>query len=412
MSTPPAPPPAAPVAAPPIPLPEFVALIAALMALTALGIDSMLPALPTIGAALGAPGANERQYVIGAFLIAFGAGQLLHGPLADRFGRRRSLLAALAVYAVANALCAMAGSFALLLAARIIAGLAIAAARVTTVAIVRDCFEGRAMARVMSMTFIVFMIVPVLAPGFGTIVLLFGGWRDIFWAVGGATLLVLAWFALRMPETLHAEDRHPFSLARLASGWKLTLSDRWSLGYTLAATALMGALYGYINSIQQVMADVFGRPRLLLLIFATTAGTMAVANLANARLVMRVGTRRLGHAAVVTLILVAGLHLLLALSGHETLVGFAVLQAVAMGCFGLSSSNFSAMAMEKMGHIAGTASSVQGFTSVTVGAAIGAMIGQHFDGTTVPLNAGFLFAGVAALAIVLVTERGRLFAAR
>jgi DHA1 family bicyclomycin/chloramphenicol resistance-like MFS transporter len=412
MSTPAAPPSASPVAAPPIPLPEFVALIAALMALTALGIDSMLPALPTIGTALGAPGSNERQYVIGVFLIAFGAGQLIHGPLADRFGRRRSLLAALAVYAVANALCALAGSFTLLLAARVAAGLAIAAARVTTVAIVRDCFEGRAMARVMSMTFIVFMIVPVLAPGFGTLVLLFGGWRDIFWAVGGATLLVLGWFAWRMPETLHAEDRHPFSFTRLAAGWKLTLSDRWSLGYTLAATALMGALYGYINSIQQVMADVFGRPRLLLLIFATTAGTMAVANLANARLVMRVGTRRLGHAAVVMLIMVAALHLLLALTGRETLVGFAVLQAVAMGCFGLSSSNFSAMAMEKMGHIAGTASSVQGFTSVTVGAAIGALIGQHFDGTTVPLNAGFLFAGVVSLAIVLVTERGRLFGAR
>lgn len=397
---------------PPLPLPEFVALIAALMALTALGIDSMLPALPAIGDTLGAPDANARQYVITAFVLGFGGGQLIHGPLADRFGRRRSLIAAMAIYVAANALCAIAASFPLLLAARVTAGFAIAAARVSAVAIVRDCFEGRAMARVMSITFIVFMIVPVLAPAFGAGVLLFGGWRDIFWAVAVATIAVLAWFSWRMPETMHREDRVPLSPTRIVAGWRLTLSDRWSLGYTLAATALLGALYGYLNSIQQIMADTFGRPRLLLVIFATTAGTMAAANLANARLVMRVGTRRLAHGAVLLLIAASALHLALALAGFENLWVFAVLQAITMGCFGLASANFSAMAMENMGHIAGTASSVQGFTSVTVAAGVGAVIGQSFDGTTVPLTAGFLVAGALSITAVLVTERGRLFTTR
>ena len=397
---------------PPLALPEFVALIAALMALTALGIDSMLPALPAIGAELGAVDDNARQYVITAFVAGFGVGQLFHGPIADRYGRRPSLIAALLIYALANVLCAVASSFTLLLVARVAGGFAIAAARVSAVAIVRDCFAGRAMARVMSITFIVFMIVPVLAPAFGSGVLLFGGWREIFFAVGGVSLLVLGWFAWRMPETMHAEDRHPFSFARLGAGWRTALTDRWSIGYTLSAAALLGALYGYINSIQQIMADTFGRPRLLLVIFATTAGTMAVANLANARLVLRVGTRRLAHGAVLILIASAATHLLLSLTGHETLVTFGVLQAITMGCFGLASSNFSAMAMENMGHIAGTASSVQGFIGVTTAAAAGAVIGQAFDGTTVPLTAGFLLAGLLALVIVLVTERGRLFAAR
>ncbi|PZQ62943.1 MAG: MFS transporter [Sphingomonas taxi] len=397
---------------PPLALPEFVALIAALMALTALGIDSMLPALPAIGDALRAPDANARQWVITAFVVGFGVGQLFHGPLADRYGRRPTLIAAMAGYAVTNALCAVSADFTWLLVARVTGGFAIAAARVSAVAIVRDCFAGRAMARVMSITFIVFMIVPVMAPAFGAGVLLFGGWRDIFWTVAVVTLAVLAWFAWRMPETMHAGDRHAFSPGRIAQGWRQTLSDRWSLGYTLAATALLGALYGYLNSIQPIMADTFGRPRLLLVIFATTAGTMAVANLANARLVMRVGTRRLAHAAVLVLIAAAGLHLLLAVTGHETLLAFAVLQAITMGCFGLASANFSAMAMENMGHIAGTASSVQGFISITVAAGIGAVIGQAFDGSTVPLTLGFLLAGIAALAIVLATEGGRLFAAR
>lgn len=396
----------------PLPMAEFVALVAALMSLTALGIDAMLPALPAIGSELGAASANARQFVITAFVIGFGAGQLIHGPLADRFGRRRDLIASLVVYALANAACALAGTFEQLIAARVVGGLAVAAARVATVAMVRDCFHGRAMARVMSIAFIVFMIVPVLAPAFGAGVLLFGGWREIFWAIGGVTVAVLAWFAIRMPETMHAEDRKPLAIGRIAAGWRLAATDRWSLGYTLAATCLLGGLYGYLNSVQQIVADTFGRPNLLVVLFATTAATMAAANLANARLVMRVGTRRLAHGAVLVMILASAIHLALAAAGHETIATFAVLQAITLGCFGLASANFSAMAMENMGHIAGTAGSVQGFTSVCVGALIGAVIGQSFDGTTVPLSAGFLVVAVATLAVVLVTERGRLFAAR
>lgn len=396
----------------PLPMAEFIALVAALMSLTALGIDAMLPALPAIGESLGAPTQNARQFVITAFVAGFGLGQLIHGPLADRFGRRRDLMVALVIYALANAACALAGTFEQLIAARVLGGVAVAAARVATVAMVRDCYHGRAMARVMSIAFIVFMIVPVLAPAFGAGVLLFGGWRDIFWAIGGVTLLVLGWFGLRMPETLHAEDRKPLSLARIAGGWRIAATDRWSLGYTLAATALLGGLYGYLNSVQQIVADTFGRPQLLVILFAGTAATMAAANLTNARLVMRVGTRRLAHAAVLVMLAASAVHLALGLAGRETVLTFAVLQAITLGCFGLASANFSAMAMENMGHVAGTAASVQGFTSVTLGATIGAVIGQSFDGTTVPLAAGFLLAALATLAIVLVTERGRLFAAR
>lgn len=393
----------------PLALPEFVALVAALMALGALGIDSMLPALPAIGAALGTAGANTNQFVISAFFAGFGLGHLIHGPLADRYGRRRLLIVALTLYAAANALCAVAASFPLLLAARALGGAAIAASRVATVALVRDCFRGRAMARVMSIAFIVFMIVPVLAPAFGAGVLLFGGWRDIFWAIVVVTLGVLGWFAWRMPETLHPEDRLPLSVSRILAGWRTTVTERRSLGYTLATTALLGALYGYLNSIQQIMADTFGRPDLLVVIFATTAATMAGANLFNARLVMRLGTRRLGHGALVALIVASLAHLALIASGHETLLTFAVLQAITLGCFGLATSNFSAMAMEEMGHIAGVASSVQGFVSISLAALAGALIGQAFDGSTLPLTLGFVAAGVAGLAIVAATERGRLF---
>ncbi len=387
----------------------FVALVASLMSLTALGIDSMLPALPAIGDSLGVATENGRQFVVTAFVIGFGVAQLVHGPLADRFGRRTVLLWSLILYIIANVACATAGSFTLLLAVRAFGGAVIAAARVATIALVRDCYHGRAMARVMSIAFMVFMIVPILAPTFGWTVLQFGDWRAIFWTVAVLTLGVLVWFYLRMPETLAPENVLPITPGRILSDWRMTLSDRNSLGYTLASTALMGALYGYLNSIQQIMADVFHKPTLLALIFATTSVTMAACNLLNSRIVMRLGTRLISHGALSVLILVSLVHLFAIEIGFETLVSFAVFQALTLGCFGLATSNFSAMAMENMGRIAGTASSVQGFLSVTVGAVFGALIGQAFNGTTVPLVGGFLLAGLAALVAILITERGRLF---
>jgi DHA1 family bicyclomycin/chloramphenicol resistance-like MFS transporter len=393
----------------PIGFVEFVSLVASLMALTALGIDSMLPALPAIGESLGVATENQRQFIITAFVIGFGVAQLIHGPLADRYGRRSVLLWSLVGYALANAAAALSDSFVLLLVARVVGGAMVAATRVATVALVRDCFHGRAMARVMSISFMVFMAAPVLAPSFGQLVLIFANWRGIFWTVAAVTLGVMIWFFVRMPETLKPEDALPLSVARIWRGWKTSVFDRWSLGYTLASGMLLGALYGYLNSVQQIMFDTFHRPQLLALMFALTAALMAVANLTNARLVMRLGTRLISHSALTALIGLSAVHLLVAVSGHESMASFVVLQALTMACFGLATSNFSSMAMENMGAIAGTASSVQGFISIILGSIVGVVIGQAFDGTTRPLAAGFLVMGVVALIIVAITERGRLY---
>lgn len=395
----------------PIGFAEFVSLVASLMALGALGTDAMLPALPAIGEALDVADPNARQYVISAFLGGFGVAHLIHGPLVDRFGRRRVLLWAIAGYIVANGAAAVAGSFELLIAARIAAGATVAATRIGTVALVRDCFAGRAMARVMSIAFMVFMVVPILAPSVGQAVLLVGDWRAIFWVIAGTAAMLFTWIALRLPETLRPEAALPIRPGRIVAGWRTTLTDRQSIGYTLAVTMLMGGLYGYLNSVQQIMFDTYQRPQLLAAVFAGTAATMAAANLLNSRIVMRLGTRKIAHTALIALIALAGAHLLVAEWGRDTLATFAVLQALTMASFGLANSNFSAMAMENMGEIAGTASSVQGFISITAGVAIGAMIGQAYDGTTVPMIAGFLTVGGLSLAVVALAERGRLFGA-
>ncbi len=390
---------------------EFVSLIAAMMALTALGIDSMLPALPAIGEALGVNEPNHRQYVITAFLLGFAFAQLIYGPLSDRFGRRPVLAIALASYVAMSALAAISGSFTMLLIARALMGTAAAGARVVSVAIVRDCYAGRAMARVMSLAFIVFMAAPIIAPSLGQLVLFAGSWRLVFWGVAIVAAAIVLWFWLRMPETLAAGARLSLTPARVLGDYLLVLRDRCGVGYTLATALLTGGMFGFLGSIQQVMDDVFHRPELLAVIFPCIAGTMAIGSFLNSRLVMKIGMRRISHAALTGMTVLAAVHLAIAWAGNENLWTFTILQALMMGCIGLANANFSAMAMERMGEIAGTASSLQGFVTTLGGALIGAAIGQAFDGTTVPLYAGFLAMGLLSFGIVAITERGRMFKA-
>jgi DHA1 family bicyclomycin/chloramphenicol resistance-like MFS transporter len=394
----------------PLPMAEFVALVASIMALTALGIDSMLPALPTIADELGVAIANHRQYVITAFMLGFSVAQLVHGPLSDRFGRKPVLMLALGFYVVTNIIAAFSQRFELLLVARAASGVAVAAGRVVTVALVRDCFQGRAMARVMSLAFMVFMVVPVLAPAFGQLmILVFGSWRLIFGGIAAVAAMVLIWFTTRMPETRDQAQRQPFSMSAILHGYGVMLRDRWAVGYTFASAAIMGCFFAFVGSIQQIVYDVFDRPELLTLVFAAVAGFMALGSFLNSRLVMRFGMRFLSHLAMVVTVVFALAHLAVALSGAESLWLFIILQAPMMGAMGLATANFSAMAMENMGEVAGTASSLQGFIGTMSAAVFGAVIGQAFDGTTVPLYIGFTALGLIALAIVFVTERGRLF---
>lgn len=387
---------------------EFVALVAALMGANALAIDIMLPALPAIGDALSIPIENDRQWIITAFMLGFGLGQILYGPLSDRFGRKPILLIGLLIYTVFGAIATFAMSFDALLIARVGQGLGAGATRVLAVSIVRDRFAGRQMARVMSLVFIVFLAIPIIAPSIGQGILFIAPWRWIFGLLAAFGGLLMIWTTLRMPETLHPEDVRPFSLPAIAKGFRLTLTTRQSVGYMMAMSMAFGALLGFINSAQQVFAGPLQAPRLFPLIFALTACALGVASLINSRIVERLGMRVVSHTALLGYIFFAGVHAAVSWMGYETLWTFTVLQSGMMFCFGLMGSNFGALAMEPMGHIAGTASSVQGFCSTTGAALVGLFIGQQFDGTTVPLTLGFFVSGLVVLAIVMVTENGRI----
>ncbi|MBB6250623.1 multidrug effflux MFS transporter [Nitrospirillum iridis] len=387
---------------------EFVLMVSSMMAMNALGTDSMLPALGEIGRSLGVTEETRWQWIVTAFLLGFGGAQIIYGPISDRFGRRPVLLWGIAFYALGNLAAALAPSFGLLLAARVAQGVAVASTRIVVVSVVRDCYGGRQMARVMSLAFIILLAVPILAPSLGQLIMLVAPWHAIFACLAVYALLVLVWLWRRLPETLHPEYRRPINVKSILAAARQTVTERQAVGYMLAQTLMMSAVFAYINSLPPIFDTVFKAPALFPLIFALTGMALAVSALLNARLVIRVGTRRMSHTALLGFIVFAGIHTAVARHGEE-LVTFTTLQALTMFCFGLAASNFGAMAMEPLGAIAGTAASVQGFISTVVGALVGFVISQHFDGTTLPLIGGFLGCGIGALVIVLITERFRLF---
>ena len=388
---------------------QFIAFVAALMAVNALAIDSMLPALPVMAAKLGLGSANQQQWILTSYLLGFGATQIVYGPLADHYGRKGPLLTGLAIYAVFSLVAASADGFATLIVARVLQGVGAAATRVLAVSVVRDCYKGAQMARVMSFAFIVFLTVPVVAPSLGQIIMLVGPWRWIFFGLALICVAITIWTLLKLPETLHPEDHVPLSVRRVGGAFRLALGNRTALGYMLAMAMMLGGLFGFINSAQQVFDHTFGAARLFTAIFAGIALFMAFSSLLNASVVERLGTRRVSHTALLVYVAAAVIHSVIALANLDTLASFALFQAVLMGCFGLVVSNFGAMAMAPLGHLAGTGSSVQGCVTTLGGAVIGSLIGQLYDGTTVPLALGLTTTGLIALGFVFYAEHGRLF---
>jgi DHA1 family bicyclomycin/chloramphenicol resistance-like MFS transporter len=387
---------------------EFVALVAAMMACQAIAIDAMLPAFPIIVRALHVTDENHGQWILTAYMAGFSCGQLVWGMLSDRFGRRPVLLGGLALYVVAALLCGLSQSFHALLMWRFIHGLAAACVTVAR-SVVRDLYSGRAMARVMSLTFVVFLMVPVLAPSVGQAILFLAPWRYIFIFLGAFTSLIWMWAWLRLPETLHPEYRMTLTRSHIAHAVRLVLGNRTSLCYTLALTVMFGSIMAYVGMVQQIFGDVFHRASLMPSMFALCAVTMGIAAFMNSRFVERLGMRLISHAALLCFIAVTALHAVLAAAGFEQMWTFVAFQAATMGCFSLSVSNFGAMAMEPIGAVAGIGVSLQGFVSTLLGALVGAAIGRQFNGTTVPLAVGCLCCGLAALVFVLLAERGQLF---
>lgn len=386
---------------------ELTALLALSMALAALGIDLLLPALGAVRADLGLPA--DSTTVAGAittYLVGLALGQILYGPLADRYGRKTALYLGYGVYGLGALAAAASPSLELLLVARFVWGLGAAGPRVVTLAVIRDTYSGERMSRAMSFVMAVFILVPVIAPTLGAALTAATSWRWLsglcFVAVG-----LMALWAIRLPETLAADDRLELRFTRVLRATRFVVGNRQTALHTLALTALYAVFLSYLASSEIIFGETFDRADAFPYIFGGLAATMGAAMLANAKIVRRVGTRRLTHLVLRGYVLAAaGLAALAVVTGgRPPLALFLVGLAVMLSSHALLIPNLNSIAMEPMGAVAGTASSVIGATQMAVGALLGSLLDRAFDGTVLPLSWGFLGYGVLAALLVHAAER-------
>jgi len=383
-------------------------LLVAMTGVAPISLYLLVPALPVVASTFGRD-ISIAQMTVSLYMVGIACSQIIMGPLSDRFGRRPVLIDGMALYVIASLLAIFAPSFETLLLARVLQGIGTSATRVIATSIVRDCYAGRRMASVISLAMMVFIAVPVIAPSLGQAVMLLTQWRGIFIVLMLYGVLALIWSALRMPETLPLSMRKSLAIRDVLGAFRQTVTNRQTLGYALAAGGVQGALFAFVFISQQVFVDIYKLGRYFPLAFAAAAIGIAAAGFLNARFVGRIGMRVMSHGALVGFAVVAGITMAAARFEVLPLWLFMPLAALMMFSFGLMIANFTALAMEPQGHIAGTASSLYGSITTLLGIGIGTIIGQDYDGTLLPFATGFFICALAALAIVGITEKGRLF---
>ncbi|NEX13683.1 MAG: Bcr/CflA family drug resistance efflux transporter [Prosthecochloris sp.] len=381
---------------------ESVALIAMMMSLAALSIDAMLPALPAIGHELGVLQENTNQLVISLLFLGMSAGQILYGPMSDSAGRKPAIYTGFGIFITGTLFCLFATSFTMMLSGRILQGVGAASTRIVSIAIVRDQYEGPKMARVMSFVMTIFILIPILAPALGQTMLNASGWRAIFGILLFLSLFTLAWFSLRQPETLSREKRIPFTIKRIAAAIREVLGIRQSLAYTIISGLVFGSFLGYLNSSQQILQIQYGLGEDFPLYFGILAAAFGAATLLNSKLVMLFRMHSLVHHAMQALAVLSGLFLVTAMTqhGHPPLWAFLIYLLPVFFTIGILFGNLNTLAMEPLGHIAGIGASTIGSLSTFIALSVGTVIGQSYNGTVLPLIAGFLILSVLSLGVM------------
>jgi len=380
-----------------LPFVEFVTLMALYVALMAMSIDTILPALFFIGQEFNVVNENRAQYIIGILFLGFTFGQILYGPMADSFGRKITVYIGLAIFIIGNIFCLTAESFDMMLFGRFLQGFGAASPRIISIAMTRDLYKGREMARVMSFIMTIFIIIPVIAPSIGQSILLVASWRVIFMIFLAAAVIALVWTFVRLPETLKREDVRPFNLPTICKDFGIVISNKITLGYAICAGLVFGALVGYLNSSRQIFQDYFEVGNSFPLYFALSALSIGAASILNSMIVRRYGMKLICNYALIITIIASAIFLPLTLQENPVLIWqFMVYMMVTFFCMGLLFGNLNALAMEPMAHYAGTASSVVGALSSGISAVIGTMLGQAYNGTLTPMIGGFLLLSLCA----------------
>lgn len=386
---------------------EFVALCALLTSMVALSIDSMLPALRTIGVELEAGSENRAQFIVSAFFLGLGLGQMLYGPLSDRVGRKPAIQAGLGIFVLGSVLSIMATSFTMVLIGRMLQGLGAAGPRIVTIAMVRDRFAGAEMAKILSLVMALFLLVPTVAPAIGQVILLFASWRWIFGLLLSVALIGWLWLTFRQPETLNPAFRRPLSIGTILRGVVETFRIRATTGYALAAGLILGAFLGFLNTVAQMLQGQYGLGALMPVYFGALALTQGGASLVNSRLVMRFGMRLLTRVAIIGVILCSTVFFLAAstMGGHPPFWSLMLYLLLIFFFVGLLFGNLNALAMEPLGHMAGIGASAIGTVTTLMAVSLGGSIGLLYNNTVLPLTGGFAVLGAFSLLAMLWAGR-------
>jgi len=384
---------------------EFIILVSIMFGMIAFGTDTMLPAFPDIANDLELLNVNKAQLIISSFILGTGLGQLISGPISDTFGRKPIITIGLMIFILACIAAYYAETLEMMLVARFIQGLGISAPRTVTIALIRDLYSGRKMAQVMSLAMAIFVLVPALAPSIGQLLFINFGWRSIYVAFIAFALIGLLWLNLRQPETLPFEQRKKLSSTEFLRAFKVVITNAAVVKYTVTLALGFGALFGYLNSAQQIFVDTLGAGMKFPMYFAIISILAAPASFMNAALVMKYGMKLLatiGYALQIIFAIISILIINLEFLPMEwSLVIFISWSVIAFFLKGLYFGNLNALAMEPMGEIAGMASAIIGASATMLGILIAIPIGLAFNGTATPVLFGYITFSSLALILML-----------
>ena len=385
----------------PLPMGEFVVLMALMTSLVALSVDAMLPALGVIGNDLGTHDENDRQLVIGVLFFGMAIGQFIFGPISDSTGRKPVVLFGVTVFAVGCVISAFAETFYAMLVGRFLQGVGAASPRNVIIAMIRDCYKGESMAQIMSLIMAVFIFVPMIAPSLGQAILWISDWRTIFVVLLLLAIAVQLWFSLRQPETLPVEKRSRFSALALWQAFREVCKTRATITYTAASSLVFGAFVGYLISSQQILQEQYDTGEAFSLYFALIAAALGLASFTNSKLVGRYGMRMLTKIALITVCITSFSYWLVAyyFAGHPPFWSLIIYFLIGLFPLGVLFGNLNALAMEPLGHIAGMGAAVIGSLTTFLSLSLGTLIGQSYDGTVMPLMSGFGILGALSLAV-------------
>ena len=386
---------------------EFIALMALLISLVALSIDTMLPALSTIGADLGVIEPNHNQLIISVFYFGMAVGQVFYGPLSDSIGRKPAIYIGAGIFAIACLMSVFASSFSFMLLARLLQGIGMAGPRIVTMALIRDKFHGDEMAKVMSFIMTLFILAPVIAPAFGQIIVSFSSWRLIFAMFLLLAIVAMLWLGLRQPETLSKDKRIPLSFSRVVAAVKEICANRTALGYTLTNGFLSALFLAFLSTSPQILQEQYAQGVMFPLYFAIVCLAIGFATFVNGKIVMRFGMRWLCHSGIYIFTTLSVLFLFptYTYAGHPPLWAYMSYMSLAFFAIGFVYGNLNALAMEPLGHIAGVGAAVIASLSTLLSLPIGIYIGYSYDGTVTPLLLGFIGCGISCIVLVVWTER-------